>query len=153
MRADANAFRATAELRVTFAPPHLNPSRVPALGMRLGGLLAAVARHQTRPRVPPPLSIMTLHRALFRLAGWDSPMDRNLLRSSSPSRSCAFASSRAAMEDIENNRELFEFTSGRWMYLKVCSNSVFCSKIFLINCSPVLQLQRTSPSGRTTFSI
>lgn len=65
------------------------------------------------------LSTMTLHRAPFRLAGWNSLMNRNLLRSPSPSRSCAFASSQAAMGDPENSRELFEYTSGRWMYVLV----------------------------------
>ncbi|KAH7128505.1 kinase-like domain-containing protein [Dendryphion nanum] len=45
-------------------------------------------------------------------------MNRNLVRSfsRSRSRSCAFAWSQATTENMENNRELFEYTSGRWIY-------------------------------------
>ncbi|KAF1997562.1 hypothetical protein P154DRAFT_547352 [Amniculicola lignicola CBS 123094] len=43
-------------------------------------------------------------------------MNRIFIRLFPPSRSCAFASSLATMKDIENGRELFEYTSGRWIY-------------------------------------
>ncbi|PVH97319.1 hypothetical protein DM02DRAFT_597827 [Periconia macrospinosa] len=43
-------------------------------------------------------------------------MNRTLLRLSSPNRSCAFASSLAGMQDHANSHELFEYTSGRWIY-------------------------------------
>ncbi|KAJ8109195.1 hypothetical protein OPT61_g7638 [Boeremia exigua] len=47
-------------------------------------------------------------------------MNRTVLHSFSPSRGCAFASSLAAMKDLENSCELFEYTSGRWLYNEPC---------------------------------
>ncbi|KAF1917508.1 kinase-like domain-containing protein [Ampelomyces quisqualis] len=51
---------------------------------------------------------MTIYRAPFRPANWNALVNRSPLRSYSLSHSCALASSQAA--------ELFEYTSGRWIY-------------------------------------
>jgi len=64
----------------------------------------------------PALSMITPFTAPFRLEGLGLPMNRNVFRSYSSSCSRAFPAFHYAMEDIQN-RELFEYTSGRWMYV------------------------------------
>jgi hypothetical protein len=93
----------------------LKPSRVRMLGRSL--VLSSSGRAAISETCH--LSTMTVYRAPSRLAVWESLINRNLLRSSSLGPRCAFASTQAAMEDIENNRDLFEYTSGRWMYVLI----------------------------------
>jgi hypothetical protein len=79
---------------------------------------------------------MTLHGAPFRRSGWDSFLNRNIPRSLSSSRSRAFATFQPVMEDMKYNRELFEYTSGRWMYVPIH----ILSTVSLIDSSLTLQL-------------
>jgi hypothetical protein len=65
--------------------------------------------HQTNG----PVAIMTLQKAPFRHTVWRPPRSRHILSPSSPSRSRAFVSS----QDPLRNRDLFEYTSGRWLYV------------------------------------
>jgi hypothetical protein len=60
-------------------------------------------------------------------------MTKSLLRSSSLSRNYAFASSQITMKDNENNRELFEYTSGSWMYVPF----LCFYRFFLLTGSPI----------------
>jgi hypothetical protein len=69
--------------------------------------------------VPSQFSIMTLRRTPLRSTSWYSLVSKAFYRSASLNCSRTFVSSQAPEEDIENNRELFEYTSGRWMYVEI----------------------------------
>jgi hypothetical protein len=56
---------------------------------------------------------MTLQKAPFRHTVWRPPRSRHILSPSSPRRSRTFVSS----QDPLRNRDLFEYTSGRWLYV------------------------------------
>jgi hypothetical protein len=56
---------------------------------------------------------MTLQKAPFRHTVWRPPRSRHILSPSSLSRSCAFVSS----QDPLRNRDLFEYMTGRWLYV------------------------------------
>jgi hypothetical protein len=67
----------------------------------------------------PLLPAMTIFRPSFRPTACNSFVHRNSLRSISLSRNCAFVFSQTAMETIGSDHELFEYTSGRWMYVLI----------------------------------
>lgn len=74
-------------------------------------LLAAV------PHVRLALSTMTHCRAPFRLASRSFYTNRDIPHLYPQRHSCTFASIQAPGEDFEYDRELFEYTSGRWTYV------------------------------------
>jgi hypothetical protein len=65
------------------------------------------------------VAAMNSHTVALRFRGSGSNLNRTFIRMLSPSRSRAFASSHVDMEANKSRHDLFEYTSGRWMYVSV----------------------------------